>query len=60
MVDRHGRRRAPADRRQERPHNLPTKAVYSWEPTSLLGIYRVDEFYWNKAAGKEARCAPAQ
>jgi len=34
---------------------LPTKALYSWEPTSMLGIYRVDEIFWNKAAGKEAR-----
>jgi peptide/nickel transport system substrate-binding protein len=35
-------------------HNLPAKALYSWEPTSLIGIYRVDEIYWDKAAGKEA------
>jgi peptide/nickel transport system substrate-binding protein len=34
---------------------LPAKALYSWEPTAMLGIYRVDELYWNKAAGKEAR-----
>jgi peptide/nickel transport system substrate-binding protein len=34
---------------------LPAKALYSWEPTSMLGIYRVDELHWNKAAGKEAR-----
>jgi len=34
---------------------LPEKALYSWEPTSMLGIYRVDELHWNKAAGKEAR-----
>ncbi|MCG7392489.1 ABC transporter substrate-binding protein [Microvirga sp. ACRRW] len=34
---------------------LPEKALYSWEPTAMLGIYRVDEIYWNKAAGKEAR-----
>lgn len=26
--------------------NVPTKALFSWEPTSLMGIYRVDEFYW--------------
>ncbi len=36
-------------------HGLPAKALYSWEPTAMLGIYRVDEIYWNKAAGKEAR-----
>ncbi len=34
---------------------LPEKALYSWEPTALLGIYRVDEIHWNKATGKEAR-----
>jgi peptide/nickel transport system substrate-binding protein len=34
---------------------LPARALYSWEPTAMLGIYRVDELYWNKAAGKEAR-----
>src|SRR5919112_321513 len=34
---------------------LPAKALYSWEPTSMIGIYRPDEIYWNKAAGKEAR-----
>jgi peptide/nickel transport system substrate-binding protein len=35
--------------------NLPAKALYSWEPTAMIGIYRVDEIYWSKAAGKEAR-----
>jgi peptide/nickel transport system substrate-binding protein len=34
---------------------LPAKALYSWEPTAMLGIHRLDEIYWNKAAGKEAR-----
>ncbi|MEZ0171798.1 ABC transporter substrate-binding protein [Microvirga sp. TS319] len=34
---------------------LPERALYSWEPTAMIGIYRVDEIYWNKAAGKEAR-----
>jgi peptide/nickel transport system substrate-binding protein len=34
---------------------LPEKALYSFEPTSMIGIYRADEIYWNKAAGKEAR-----
>ncbi|MCB5176379.1 ABC transporter substrate-binding protein [Microvirga lenta] len=36
-------------------HGLPDKALYSWEPTAMIGIYRPDELYWNKAAGKEAR-----
>jgi peptide/nickel transport system substrate-binding protein len=34
---------------------LPAKALYSWEPTAMIGIYRPDEIHWNKAAGKEAR-----
>jgi peptide/nickel transport system substrate-binding protein len=34
--------------------NLPQKALYSWEPTALIGIYRVDEVYWNRTSGKEA------
>ncbi|MFO1147679.1 MAG: ABC transporter substrate-binding protein [Alsobacter sp.] len=25
--------------------NVPPKALFSWEPTSLMGIYRVDEFF---------------
>jgi peptide/nickel transport system substrate-binding protein len=35
--------------------NLPAKALYSWEPTAMIGIYRADQIYWSKAAGKEAR-----
>ena len=35
--------------------NLPDKALYSWEPTAMIGIYRVDEIYWNKTTGKEAQ-----
>jgi peptide/nickel transport system substrate-binding protein len=35
--------------------NLPAKALYSWEPTSMIGIYRPDQMFWNRAAGKEAR-----
>lgn len=26
--------------------NIPARAIYSWEPTSLLGIYRLDQFYY--------------
>lgn len=38
--------------------NVPEKAMYAWDPTAMLGIYRVDEFWWDRAAGKEA-AAPA-
>jgi peptide/nickel transport system substrate-binding protein len=34
--------------------NVPQKALYSWEPTSLLGVYRPDEFYWDIGSRKEA------
>jgi peptide/nickel transport system substrate-binding protein len=34
---------------------LPAKSLYSWDPTAMLGIYRVDEIHWSKATGKEAR-----
>ena len=34
--------------------NMPKQALYSWEPTAMLGVYRIDEFYWDRAAGKEA------
>jgi peptide/nickel transport system substrate-binding protein len=32
-----------------RLRNIPKKAIYSWEPTAMLGAYRVDQFYF--AAG---------
>ena len=28
--------------------NVPEKAIFSWDPTSLLGIYRIDEFFYAK------------
>jgi peptide/nickel transport system substrate-binding protein len=34
--------------------NLPKQALYSWEPTSLLGVYRIDEIFWQEATRKEA------
>jgi peptide/nickel transport system substrate-binding protein len=38
--------------------NVPERALYSWEPTSLLGIYRIDEFYWDRPVALEARDLP--
>jgi peptide/nickel transport system substrate-binding protein len=35
--------------------NLPPKAIYSWEPTAMIGVYRADEIYWDRATGKEAQ-----
>ncbi|MFC7399640.1 ABC transporter substrate-binding protein [Chelatococcus sp. GCM10030263] len=37
--------------------NFPDKALYSWEPTSLVGVYRIDEIFWDKP---ERRVAEAQ
>jgi peptide/nickel transport system substrate-binding protein len=34
--------------------NLPAKAIFSWEPTAMIGVYRIDEVFWNRTA-KEAR-----
>lgn len=28
--------------------NLPTEALYSWAPTSLLGVYRIDQIFWDR------------
>ncbi|GGH11839.1 peptide ABC transporter substrate-binding protein [Alsobacter metallidurans] len=33
----------------KRLRNVPEKALFSWEPTSLMGVYRIDEYYY--AAG---------
>jgi peptide/nickel transport system substrate-binding protein len=35
--------------------NVPVRVVYSWEPTSMLGVYRMDEFFWDRTPGREAR-----
>ncbi|MBV9077107.1 MAG: ABC transporter substrate-binding protein [Methylobacteriaceae bacterium] len=34
--------------------NVPAKGIYSWEPTSNLGIYRMDQFFWDRPPGREA------
>ncbi|WP_413989070.1 ABC transporter substrate-binding protein [Labrys okinawensis] len=28
--------------------NIPKTAIFSWEPTALLGVYRIDEFYYGQ------------
>jgi peptide/nickel transport system substrate-binding protein len=38
--------------------NIPEKAVYSWEPTSMMGVYRMDEFFWAQPTGHEAWMPP--
>jgi peptide/nickel transport system substrate-binding protein len=34
--------------------NVPARAPYSWQPTAMLGVYRVDEFFWDRSTAKEA------
>ncbi|MFD2251301.1 peptide/nickel transport system substrate-binding protein [Pseudochelatococcus lubricantis] len=29
--------------------NLPEDAVYSWEPTAMIGVYRIDALFWDDA-----------
>ncbi len=40
---------------RERLRNLPRKAPYSWEPTSMVGVYRIDEMFWGDAVRREAK-----
>lgn len=35
-----------------RLRNVPTKGVYSWEPSALMGVYRFDEFFYDDAGTK--------
>ncbi|WP_370875313.1 ABC transporter substrate-binding protein [Methylobacterium amylolyticum] len=34
--------------------NLPARALYSWEPTALIGVQRLDEVFWDVAGDKRA------
>ncbi|WP_409568191.1 ABC transporter substrate-binding protein [Methylobacterium sp. E-066] len=34
--------------------NLPKRALYSWDPTALIGVQRLDEVFWDKAADTRA------
>ena len=35
--------------------NLPAEALYSWQPTSLIGIYRIDEIFWASAERRDTQ-----
>jgi len=35
--------------------NLPLEALYSWEPTALLGVYRIDELFWDRSDRRVAQ-----
>ncbi|KAA2238236.1 ABC transporter substrate-binding protein [Salinarimonas soli] len=30
--------------------NLPRRGDWAWEPTAMLGVYRLDELYWSRPA----------
>ena len=34
--------------------NLPARALYSWEPTAMIGVQRLDEAFWDGAADNRA------
>ncbi|WP_238184338.1 ABC transporter substrate-binding protein, partial [Methylobacterium trifolii] len=38
----------------DRLANLPDRALYSWEPTALIGVQRLDEVFWDKPSGPRA------
>jgi peptide/nickel transport system substrate-binding protein len=31
--------------------NVPTKAMYNWDPGALFGVYRPDQFWFDAKAG---------
>lgn len=33
--------------------NLPERAIYSWDPTAMLGVYRIDQLFWDHGSGRE-------
>ncbi|WP_336485742.1 ABC transporter substrate-binding protein [Methylobacterium nigriterrae] len=37
--------------------NVPRRALYSWDPTALIGVQRPDEFFWDQA-DKRLAAAP--
>ena len=34
--------------------NLADRALYSWDPTAMIGVQRLDEVFWDKAAARSA------
>ncbi|KAA0125670.1 ABC transporter substrate-binding protein [Methylobacterium sp. P1-11] len=38
----------------ERLINLPKRALYSWDPTAMIGVQRLDELFWDSGADKRA------
>ncbi|VUD70046.1 hypothetical protein MET9862_00608 [Methylobacterium symbioticum] len=38
----------------DRLANLPDRALYSWDPTAMIGVQRLDEFFWDSEAERRA------
>ena len=38
----------------DRLANLPDRALYSWEPTAMIGVQRPDEFFWDSVPERQA------
>ncbi|MER2268822.1 ABC transporter substrate-binding protein [Methylobacterium oxalidis] len=38
----------------DRLANMPERALYSWDPTALIGVQRLDEVFWDGAAERRA------
>ncbi|WP_375463300.1 ABC transporter substrate-binding protein [uncultured Methylobacterium sp.] len=34
--------------------NVPARALYAWDPTAMIGLQRLDEMFWDDAAGRQA------
>jgi peptide/nickel transport system substrate-binding protein len=34
--------------------NMPKRALYSWDPTAMIGVQRIDELFWDSGADKRA------
>ncbi|WP_207919196.1 ABC transporter substrate-binding protein [Methylobacterium segetis] len=38
----------------DRLANLPERALFSWEPTAMIGVQRLDEVFWDRPADRRA------
>ncbi len=55
LGDRHRGRRPPAGRDRRQAREPAAKALYSWEPTALIGVQRLDEVFWDKPDARARR-----
>ena len=38
----------------DRLANLPDRALYAWDPTAMIGVQRLDEFFWDPETDRRA------